>query len=305
MPKPSVIICTHNPRDDYFRRVLDALEAQTLPKEQWELLVIDNASIKPIAKGWDLSWHPHARHIREDELGLTPARLRGIEESAGELLVFVDDDNVLDPCYLEKALLIRNTFKLLGAFGAGKIKGEFEVTPKTEVVPYLNWLALRDQQTPIWSNLGNLNPSLPLGAGMCVLRSVALAYADALRSDKRRQLLDRRGKALLGGGDWDLALFACKLNLGTGVFPELSMVHLIPARRLEPSYLMSLIEGSSASVLILEGIWNYGTHRKENAVLAVIRHLKRLFSLKGIDREVYQAERRGKKWAHACIAEHS
>ena len=38
----SVIICTHNPRSDYLRRVLDALKAQTLLREQWELLLIDN-----------------------------------------------------------------------------------------------------------------------------------------------------------------------------------------------------------------------------------------------------------------------
>jgi len=47
---------------------------QTLPLEQWELLVIDNASNEPLLKVWDLSCHPHARHIREEELGLTPIR---------------------------------------------------------------------------------------------------------------------------------------------------------------------------------------------------------------------------------------
>jgi len=36
----SVIICTHNPRPDYLQRVLDALKAQTLPKENWELLLM-------------------------------------------------------------------------------------------------------------------------------------------------------------------------------------------------------------------------------------------------------------------------
>jgi glycosyltransferase involved in cell wall biosynthesis len=40
----SVIICTHNPRPHYLSRVPAALRSQTLPMEQWELLVIDNAS---------------------------------------------------------------------------------------------------------------------------------------------------------------------------------------------------------------------------------------------------------------------
>ena len=44
----SVIICAHNPRPDSLRRVLDSLAAQTLSKERWELLIVDNASEDPL-----------------------------------------------------------------------------------------------------------------------------------------------------------------------------------------------------------------------------------------------------------------
>ena len=81
----SVIICTHNPRKDYLTRVLQALKAQTLPKDQWELLLIDNASDQELARSWDLSWHPHGRHIREDKTGLNFARARGFAEAQGEI----------------------------------------------------------------------------------------------------------------------------------------------------------------------------------------------------------------------------
>ena len=117
----SVIICTHNPRRDYLRRVLDALYAQTLPKEEWELLLIDNASDTPLADTWVLSGNPQARHIREDELGLTPARLRGIRESCGDLLVYVDDDNILAPDYLQTARALLMEHPHLGVIGAGII----------------------------------------------------------------------------------------------------------------------------------------------------------------------------------------
>src|SRR5271154_1339560 len=96
----SVIICTHNPRLHYLRRTLDALAEQTLPKDRWELLLIDNMSREPVSSAWDLSWHPNARHVREEALGLTNARLRGIRESKGEYLVFIDDDNVAAADYL-------------------------------------------------------------------------------------------------------------------------------------------------------------------------------------------------------------
>ena len=103
-PQLSVVICTHNPRTDYLGRCFAALEVQTLPRERWDLLVIDNACDEPLAPRLDLAWHPGARLVREDTLGLTPARLRGIQEATGPLLVFVDDDNVLDTDYLEVAL---------------------------------------------------------------------------------------------------------------------------------------------------------------------------------------------------------
>ena len=102
----SVIICTHNPRCDYLRRCIEALREQRLPYNQWELVVVDNRSDAPLADRLDLSWHPDFHNVREETLGLTAARLRGIRETTGDLLVFVDDDNVLDVDFLEIALRI-------------------------------------------------------------------------------------------------------------------------------------------------------------------------------------------------------
>ena len=92
----SVIICTHNPRSDYFARVLDALRNQTLLFNKWELLIVDNASRIPLSSTCDISWHPTARHILERELGVAYARRLGIQEASADLIVFDDDDNVLD-----------------------------------------------------------------------------------------------------------------------------------------------------------------------------------------------------------------
>src|SRR5208337_1906590 len=98
--KISLILCTHNPRMDYLQRVLGALRGQSLSKSEWELLVIDNRSTDPLAQRLDLCWHPHGQVVREELVGLALARLCGIDHSRGEIIVFVDDDNVLDPAYL-------------------------------------------------------------------------------------------------------------------------------------------------------------------------------------------------------------
>jgi hypothetical protein len=250
---------------------------------------------------WDLSWHPRARHVRENELGLTPARLRGIKESNGKLLLFVDDDNLLAPAYLATAVAIHARFRQLGAYGAGQIKGEFESPPASEIAPYLNMLTLRDVPQPIWSNQPCWNASIPYGAGLCILSEVALAYARTLESDRLRRALDRTGQQLLSCGDVDLSLFACKLGLGTGVFPELSLTHLIPSNRLERNYLVALAEGHSTSHAILASLWKNGAVQTESFFRAWFRYVRRLAFLKGIQREICRAEWRGRQRAQAWL----
>jgi len=80
----SVIICAHNPRSDYFARVLASLRSQTFPHNKWELLIIDNASKVPLVSDWHISWHPMVRHIVENEIGIAAARRRGIREARAD-----------------------------------------------------------------------------------------------------------------------------------------------------------------------------------------------------------------------------
>ena len=101
-----VVICPHNPNPRCLQRALDALPKQTLPQAEWELLLIENASKGPLAGRLDAAWHPLARQLREERLGRAEARLRGISEARGPVLMFVDDDNVLAPDYLQKVSCI-------------------------------------------------------------------------------------------------------------------------------------------------------------------------------------------------------
>ena len=121
---------------------------QTLPREQWEVLLVDNASKEPLADRCDLSWHPAGRHVREEALGLTPARLRGIREAMGGLIVFVDDDNVLAPDYLQEAVAIGSEYALLGAWG-GRIQLQFETRPPEWTKPYWKLLAVREFEAEV------------------------------------------------------------------------------------------------------------------------------------------------------------
>jgi glycosyltransferase involved in cell wall biosynthesis len=265
----SVILCTHNPRPDYFRRVLAALQEQTAPLEEWELLLVDNASERCLVDAWDISWHPFGRHIREDEPGLTPARLRGIRESCGELLVFVDDDNILSPDFLNQALTIPPLHPHLGVFGSGLLKPEFEVEPPRELVPRLSLLALRSVRYAMWSNNIGDSDCIPWGAGLCVTRRVASLYEDLVDKLNVSMFLDRRGKQLFSGGD-DIFSWACiGVGQGFGVFPNLRITHLIPAARLNRRYYLRLIHDHAFS----HGILNLLLTGKQPLQLGALRYL--------------------------------
>ena len=176
MVQASIVIPAHNPRRDYFHRVLAALRNQSLPFNQWELLLVDNASEPALAPHWDISWHPNARHIRENELGASVARCRGIAEAIADLIIFVDADNVLAENYLSEALRISREWPVLGTWGSGTITPEYERPPPEHLAPYLSRLALRDNKKTYWSNVLSCSDATPVGAGMCVRARVASAY---------------------------------------------------------------------------------------------------------------------------------
>ncbi|MGO8696322.1 MAG: glycosyltransferase [Limisphaerales bacterium] len=288
----SVIICTHNPRLDYLRRVLDALKAQTLPKEGWELLLVDNASKDPQSPVWDLCWHPHGQHVREDQLGLTPARLRGIKESTGEVLVFVDDDNVLRSDFLLNTVEISKEFPLLGAWGGG-VEGEFDQQVPDWLSPHLQALAVRDVDRDYWSNYYADNRSMPFGAGLCVRRSVATAYERALISRPASKQLGRKGLSLVSGEDIDIALTAYDSGFGTGLFQRLRVTHIIPKTRMTVDYLCRLLEGIEYSTHLLRHQRN--PHYAPTQDSKLIQWLKayQVWRLPEPIRSIAKAEKRG------------
>jgi glycosyltransferase involved in cell wall biosynthesis len=247
----SVVICTYNPRRDYLQRCVDALHGQTLQSNWWELVVVDNKSDEPVRCRLDLSWHPAARVVREEMLGLTPARLRGIRETTGELLVFVDDDNLLDADFLEIALRTAAEKTFLGSW-SGQCRPAFEEPPPEWTRRYWGNLVIREFDKDVWSNMPRLPNTMPCGAGLCVRREVALHYAHLHESGKRSFRIDRVGGSLLSGGDNDLAACACDIGLGVGLIAALKLMHLISPERLTEDYLVRLSEGIFFSAVVLD-----------------------------------------------------
>lgn len=296
----SVVICSHNPRDDFFAKVLTALEKQTLNYEYWECILIDNASDTPLALKNNLSWHPYSRCLQEKQLGLTFARLRSIQEAQTNLLVFVDDDNILDSDYLENVIQISENFPFLGAWGGQTIAG-FEEVPPEWTRPFWSMLAIWEFEQDVWSNLVNQYSTTPCGAGMCIRKTVADKYAELVKCDVRRQSMGRQGKKLTSFEDSDMAFTACDMGLGTGRFTRLKLTHLMPKERIEEGYLLRLLEASTYSRCIVESYRSKLPQFKKTRLIKLADFI-RFWRMSPRERRFHQAYQRGLQAAEQELA---
>jgi glycosyltransferase involved in cell wall biosynthesis len=272
--------------------VLGALREQTLLRTAWELLLVDNASQDPLEGRVNLSWHPTARVVHEPEPGLTPARLRAIAEVESHVIIFVDDDNVLDPSYLSESMRIAQQFPCLGAWG-GQLLPEFEIPPAVGLADLVEALAVREFQQARWSNYDS--STCPYGAGLCVRSCVADRYAQIAATDLIRRSLGRRESSFVGGEDLDLAMTAYQMGMGTGLFPQLKLLHLIPKHRVESDYLYKICVGGTYAHHLVSFL-HFGQARRSYASLRkMLRRIKQLLPRRWIpvyERAVLEGTRR-------------
>jgi len=295
----SVILCTYNPRQAYIERTLNGLSQQAFDLNGWELIVVDNKSQEPLEGRLDLSWHPRSRVVREETLGLTPARLRGIREASGDLLVFVDDDNVLNPDYLSLAAQIAADNPHLGSW-SGQCFADFDEPPPEWTRRYWGNLCIRQFDEDVWSNLPRLPDTMPAGAGLCVRRAVATRYLDLHHQGGRTFQFDRTGDSLVSGGDNDLAACACDLGLGVGLFTRLRLQHLIPPFRLTEDYLARLSDGIHFSSVLLDAERGH-TLEPRSAFGRLVDSL-RVWRLPNPHRRILKAAYEGRERAAQMIA---
>lgn len=89
----SAIVCTRN-RAQWSARAVQSLLAQNIDADRLEVVVVDNASTDDTAEVLQaiVEGEPNATYVYEAETGLSRARNRGIAESTGDVVAFLDDD---------------------------------------------------------------------------------------------------------------------------------------------------------------------------------------------------------------------
>jgi hypothetical protein len=201
------------------------------------------------------------------------------------LIIFVDDDNVLDENYLAEATKIKQEWPVLGVWGSGCIQAAFEITPPAYLDRFLPLLALRNIMSPCWSNVASCLDATPWGAGLCLRKGVATAY-DQIYEQSSVQIIDRRGNSLSSGGDREISFVACRHGFGIGIFPELRLTHLIPQHRVSEDYLVRLAEGVGIADLLLNYKWLNIIPESPFRLRVLLSVLKTILWHRGVDRQM-------------------
>lgn len=193
----TVCICTRD-REAPLARALESLTAvEPSPGLEWEVLVIDNGSARPVAEGISgFSARLPLRVAQEPRGGLSLARNTAIGLARGEVVIFVDDDATVRPGWLA-AYVDGSRRHSEAAFFGGPIVARItggsprQVEAARQAMPGL-FGSLEPNRGEVTLQLGDA--PLPWGANMAVRRSAF----DGFRFDPE---LGRRPSNPAGAGE--------------------------------------------------------------------------------------------------------
>jgi glycosyltransferase involved in cell wall biosynthesis len=231
----TVILCTYN-RCLSLAKALASIAASTLPESvRWEVLVVDNNSTdqtRIVVEEFRQQFPGRFRYLFEPRPGKSFALNSGTRDSQADILVFTDDDVVVEPTWLRNLTAPLGDTQWTGIGGRTLLERTFTQPP---------WLAL---QGPY--NLGSLLGaefdlgekqqalhSAPYGANMAFRRYVFEKYG-GFRTD-----LGPRPDSMIRNEDTD---YGCRLlDAGEKLLYEPSAVvyHSVSESRMRKEYFLN------------------------------------------------------------------
>ena len=220
--------------------ILDHLRSQIgIEAINWEVIVIDNNSTDntvEIIRNYQADW-PQTfplRYYLEPQQGAGYARHRAVKEASGDLIGFLDDDNLPTPNWVAAAYSFGKTHAKAGAYGS-QVHGEFEVEPPEDFQRIQSFLAIKDRGSA--PNLYDPTIlSLPPGAGLVFRKQVWLEHvpdSPVLQGPVKESLTKK-------GEDFEALMHIGNAGWEIWYNPEMQIYHQIPSWRLEKQYLLTL-----------------------------------------------------------------
>lgn len=250
MIRLSLIIPTHN-RSERLIAALESVIRQDLPAADWECVVVSNNSTDDtVARFGDFAAHYPGLNLRlvtEDGPGVSYARNRGIAETSAPLLVFIDDDERINPGFLRAYADFFDAHPDAVVAG-GRIIAEYVTgrpawLSKYTEMPIANPMDFGDAVRPFPAG------RVPGGGNMAFRRSAALRYGGFDPS------LGRVGRMLIGGEENDFFERLMRGGETCWYVPGAVMWHIIPPEKLTESYFRRLCYNVGVSQRLRAGMY--------------------------------------------------
>lgn len=227
----TVIICTYN-REKYIGPLLESIAKNDLPTAEYEIVLVDNNctdNTRGVCNAFADS-HPsiNFRHVTETEQGLSAARNKGIQEAEGDLLLYVDDDALVDTWYLRTVTEHMQKHPESMAAG-GPIIPLYETSEPSWMSPYTKALLTA------WMDYGQKERPYPRGkypgGGNAAYRKDVFERVGLFNTE-----LGRKGTALMGSEEKDIFDKMRSKGMQVTYLPQMILHHIIPQAKLERDY---------------------------------------------------------------------
>ncbi|ARA94435.1 hypothetical protein AWN76_015590 [Rhodothermaceae bacterium RA] len=234
----TIAICTYNGAQR-IPDVLEALKQQRADRLAWEVLVVDNNShdeTPQVVQRYQAEWPLAAplRYLHEPRQGKTFAIQRAFQEAGGDLVGFLDDDNIPSVDWVDAVCTFGHSHPRAGAYG-GRILPQYEEPPPRGVQAIESAFAVVRRDHPHRYPLGGfLGRMFAPGAGLIIRKQ---AWDEAVPRTLR--LNGPSGASSIGlHEDMEVQWYLHRAGWEIWHNPAMELQHKIPAQRFEEAYLM-------------------------------------------------------------------
>lgn len=290
----TVAICTANRRD----RLAETL-GELLPivdSRSAEVVVVDNGSTDatPRLLAEIVAAHPGTvRAVREERAGLSAARNRAVREARGELVLFLDDDALPGPGWIETYVAAFRDPRVAAAGGPVEpiFDGALPDWLDRRFLPYLSAWDRGSDVAPLRYN------ELPRGANMAFRRASFTGYGEFLEQ------LGRKGDSLRSCEEIEYCLRLERGGETILYLPSAGVRHHVGTQRLTVSWMGERFAAQGFSEAILD--WRHAGLRGLRLGLRRVARLDRDPEgdiLASCLRHACRGYRRGALYALFCVA---
>lgn len=210
-----------------------------VPNFIWEIIVVDNDSsdgTASIIHAQQSQWSAgcQLRYCFEPRRGAAFARQKAVEEARGELIGFLDDDNLPKSDWIVQAVSFAHLHPKVGAFGS-QIHGLFEKQPEFDIKKLACFLAIIERGDRAFC-YQPYKKILPPSAGLVVRREAWLESVPPCL------VLNYKGREEgLASEDIEALIHIQQAGWEVWYNPAMVIEHYMPSWRLEKDYLLSVM----------------------------------------------------------------